>query len=315
MLLSLLALCNCVKHTMVGANTHSDDSSTLVDFGLLSDVSVALGSVLGLISIGALRQSRILSNCNALLISYAYREEFFTRWAYLSCWDLVAAISIWICAVFERMRGVGVLTAVTGERSLNTQAVLSLVAFIFCSGVLLGLAFTVVHICRALNCMIDAFCCRVVDQHCLAEAVRDWNVLQAMLRRACGAVEWCLFVLQATIISMILLIIADVVISGSEQFSLLALLPATIVMLGITRIFFNAAAVTEKCTRVPALVNSLHFGKDFDQERQYVVEYIIHSAAGFYVFEVRLTSYMALKFLYVSCVCAFAVATKVVSEK
>merc|ERR1712039_1078908 len=99
--------------------------------------------------------------------------------------------------------------------------------------------------------------------------------------------------------------VADVVISGNESIILLALLPTGIIMLGIMLSFFYAAVVTDKCARVPAFVNSLSFGTDLDRDRQYVVEYIIHSAAGFYVFDLRLTSAIALKFLYIISACAF----------
>ena len=47
---------------------------------------------------------------------------------------------------------------------------------------------------------------------------------------------------------------------------------------------FRAAAVTEKCSRAPALVNSLVVEEDvMDDARQYLVQYIEHSAAGFYI--------------------------------
>merc|ERR1712107_374078 len=62
---------------------------------------------------------------------------------------------------------------------------------------------------------------------------------------------------------------------------------------------FRAATVTEKCSRVPALLNSWRFGEsEVDHGRQHLVQYITHSAAGFYVKGVRLNAYMALKLTY-----------------
>ncbi|CAJ1407625.1 unnamed protein product, partial [Effrenium voratum] len=55
----------------------------------------------------------------------------------------------------------------------------------------------------------------------------------------------------------------------------------------------RAAAVTEKASRVAPLVNSWKFEskKDsMDENRQYVVQYIIQSEAGFYMKGVRLTA-------------------------
>merc|ERR1712032_1152460 len=129
----------------------------------------------------------------------------------------------------------------------------------------------------------------------------------AVLRKSCSAIEHCFFTLQTVALSALLLDIADIALArpGSDPGEVLpALLPGSIITLGLTRVFLCAAGVTDKCARVPALVNSLSFGNDLDHDRQYVVEYIIHSAAGFYVFEVRLTSAMVLKFCYLSCVLA-----------
>ena len=74
---------------------------------------------------------------------------------------------------------------------------------------------------------------------------------------------------------------------------------------------FCAAAVSDKCARVPSLINSLSFGDGAELERKHVVEYIFHSAAGFYVFNVQLTTSTAMKLVYLTGVVVFAIATKV----
>lgn len=296
---TLLAFASCIEQAFMAT----------ASIGVFSDVSLALGSFFGLLSLGVLQHSTKFSDINNLLFSYADREGLLKEWGHRSCRELAVVLVTWTAAVLVQFAII-----LFADDAPWSRAARSLAFFTVSSLQLLGLAFSITHVCLGLTCMIDSFCCALVERRDLKEAAREWNVLQAVLRQACAAVERCFFIVQATLVSMILLSIADMIVSGSGALNMLALLPAGVVMLGITRIPFNAASVTDKCARVPPLVNSLSFGQDFDHERQYVVEYIIHSVAGFYVFEVRLTSSMALKFLYVSCVCAFAVATKVVSE-
>lgn len=53
---------------------------------------------------------------------------------------------------------------------------------------------------------------------------------------------------------------------------------------------------------MPSLVNSLGFGAGIDHVRQQTVDYITSSAAGFYVFGIRLTTALVLKIIYIWCV-------------
>jgi len=49
--------------------------------------------------------------------------------------------------------------------------------------------------------------------------------------------------------------------------------------------------------------------------RQYAVQYIINSAAGFYVFDVRLTTAMVLRVMYVSGALVFGLVTNGVTQE
>ena len=82
-------------------------------------------------------------------------------------------------------------------------------------------------------------------------------------------------------------------------------------MIGIVRLFFTAAEVTERCTRVPSLVNACIFGPGTDADRHYLVQYIVNSSAGFYMFQVRITSQMTVKFAHFFAVATFAVLTQI----
>lgn len=58
------------------------------------------------------------------------------------------------------------------------------------------------------------------------------------------------------------------------------IVPELLVTLLLTRLFFVAAGISDKCARVPALVNSLSFGPDTEQRRQLLTDYIVRSDAG-----------------------------------
>lgn len=51
----------------------------------------------------------------------------------------------------------------------------------------------------------------------------------------------------------------------------------------------NGASLTEKCRNIPALVNQLPSELGIDMERQYLVNFLKDSAAGFCVKDVRVT--------------------------
>lgn len=74
-----------------------------------------------------------------------------------------------------------------------------------------------------------------------------------------------------------------------------------------------AAALSDKCERVPPLVNAISFGIGTDVARQRIVDYISSSAAGFYVLGVRLTAITVAKFTYAWCIVAVGMLANVVS--
>eukprot|EP00446_Apocalathium_sp_SHHI-4_P090860 CAMPEP_0177460276 /NCGR_PEP_ID=MMETSP0369-20130122/14578_1 /TAXON_ID=447022 ORGANISM="Scrippsiella hangoei-like, Strain SHHI-4" /NCGR_SAMPLE_ID=MMETSP0369 /ASSEMBLY_ACC=CAM_ASM_000364 /LENGTH=94 /DNA_ID=CAMNT_0018933651 /DNA_START=13 /DNA_END=293 /DNA_ORIENTATION=+ len=53
------------------------------------------------------------------------------------------------------------------------------------------------YVIRVLTVTVDMFCYRLVFDPSMAEAMQDWNVLQALLRRAAGSVELALIILLA----------------------------------------------------------------------------------------------------------------------
>jgi len=216
--------------------------------------------------------------------------------------DSFSTLTIWLCAVAAR-----VLACVLEEGSPNVRGILHIASFAFFTGVLLGLALCTLNVCGALSGVIDVFCISVVEKPRILGAIHEWNVLQAVLRKGSNAIEFTIFTLQVVVVAMVLLGVIDFTEGQSGP---VALVPAILIAAVLGRAFLRAGGVTDKCARVPALVNSLVFGVDMDLQRQYVVDYILRSDAGFYVFELRLTSAMVLKFAYVCGVAVFALVTK-----
>lgn len=74
-----------------------------------------------------------------------------------------------------------------------------------------------------------------------------------------------------------------------------------------------ASMISDKCGRIPSLVNAISFGEGTERERQHIVEYITNSAAGFYVFGMRLVTSAVAKFVYVWCLVVMGLFTRMSS--
>jgi len=135
----------------------------------------------------------------------------------------------------------------------------------------------------------------------LPEVESTWNLTQAVLRKASESVENCLLALCIVVAFTIPMLLVDVAILGKPSASVTGALPAFLVTCGVLHVLYLASMISEKCACVPPLVNAISFGAGSDRERQRTVEYIKNSAAGFYVFNLRLTMSTVLKLMYVWC--------------
>lgn len=136
-----------------------------------------------------------------------------------------------------------------------------------------------------------------------------WNMTQAILRKASVSIEHCLLALCFVLVFAVPLLLVDVLYTGSAP--ILTMIPALCVTCGILYVLLLAATISEQCTRVPALVNALSFGEGTEAARQQTVDYISSSAAGFYVFGMRLTTAMVLKFMYIWCIVVLGMVTRI----
>jgi hypothetical protein len=281
--------------------------------GLLSDLPPIWGGVMCLMALSTYPRSRQLVETCFVLHSYARREHFDERWMAKNSKEVKFGMILWVFAVIERIRGTGILEAAIDQK-LEVWMVLTTVMFAFSSLVLIAVAHFMLYICGVLSNSVDAFCLLTVGDRILTDAVPRWSSVQAILRLGSGCIQSCLFILQTTVLFTILLSTVDVYQSmyGQPRYVYL-LIPNVALCFGVSRVFFKAAEVTDKCVRVPSLINSCNFGEDIDVERSYVVDFVINSAAGFHIFEVRLTSGDTLKAAYVCAVGLCALATQIIS--
>jgi len=304
--LAVLALIVCTQQMVHGQSNISDKNcqeGKYHDLQQLSDLVIALGSLIGLVAIWAVPNCNLLGNSGALLVACARRQGVVEAWSKSSWKQNLVMGFLWGCSLLVRAMGAW---------SAGWCGAVGAATFFFTSGVFMALTFALLHVNCSLTLLIDAYCSYLTERPELDCCVREWNILQAVLRKASGAVEKGFVALQTTALVTVLLGVADLFLHGNLlSWNLLAFM---LLALSEARLIFKSAEVTEKCIRLPSLINSLSFGCDVvDMGRHYLVEYITYSGAGFYVGEVRLTKAMAIKLVYVVGLVAFGVITRAVS--
>lgn len=290
----------------------SDDNCHIcLQLSLLFDMFLSLGSAIGLLCISVVQHTSLL-RAHALLLTYAQHHVFIGAWEAASCRALGYTCVFLVFVLLGRARVYYLAPELFVDAVGDLHAMLNFASSIFAIVLFMMLEFYILHVCSALALMVDRFSVEFVQHQRFPVAIREWNLIQATLRKVCCAVQWPFLVLQVT--AMVVVTTSLMAAVQSNSFDAPALFPGTLVAFSVTQVFFRATIVTEKCERLTRFINSLTFSsKDIDRERQYVVEYINNSGAGFYFFNVRLTSQMAIKITYMSGLAVFFTATKAVS--
>jgi len=197
----------------------------------------------------------------------------------------------------------------------------------FCVGAvgMVAVAYLQLHIFSGLELAIDSFSVNFFRDMDFQNALAEWNVLQALLRHVSSKLSASLLVLGFSAGASVLYLIEQAFVRNDVESGIpfilqnLWALPPSIIFLYTV---MGAAAVTEKVTRVSPLVNSWDFaemGGDVSEEteewmnlgRQYLVQYINQSEAGFYMQGVRIRIFQVTKMCYYLGAVLFAVASQV----
>jgi len=250
----------------------------------------------------------ILGSSEALLVSYARRQEICEAWIASMRYHALGLGILWTISVLLRVYTLWLRSPVPlmDKAAAASFAVTSLVFMAIMLGIL--------HVSVALSMIIDSYTAQFdnTTKFKLDYSVYEWNLLQAILRKVSVSVQKSFLVLQSTALTMVLLAGSNLYRGDFRSGASAAawLCSSATLVVGVVFIFFKAAGVSERCMRMPALINSLDFGKQVDTRRHFLVEFISYSGAGFYVGEVRLTTAIAIKLTYFGCVVAFAIITQ-----
>eukprot|EP00747_Dinoflagellata_sp_TGD_P023617 gnl/TRDRNA2_/TRDRNA2_129942_c2_seq1.p1 gnl/TRDRNA2_/TRDRNA2_129942_c2~~gnl/TRDRNA2_/TRDRNA2_129942_c2_seq1.p1 ORF type:complete len:513 (-),score=74.71 gnl/TRDRNA2_/TRDRNA2_129942_c2_seq1:84-1457(-) len=319
---TLVAACSLVYPAVQSAmETSHEDISTMC---------FACGGLLGLISLRRNQMSHLIGPHDRLLEKCADARLFLDEWTVVSALMLAACCALWVCTVV--FRAVPFLATVKDDEGCpglieEKASLMSLLNFAHVSGLFIALSYCQLHVMAGLELMVDAFCVDYFVETDFSQCVREWNVLQALLRRCASTMETSFVAVQTSVFAWLLHVAIQLVANGNNfvhtwtscesWWGVLVAAPVQYVLLGVLTLvtLFKAALVSEKCARVPALVNSfIKHEKYIDHDRQFVVQYIANSAAGIYVKGVRLTAFMALKVTYILGALGVALFTHVASS-
>lgn len=283
---------------------------------------VSVGGFLALIFLRWQHIQDLLGPRKRPLELYASAFGFLDSWHLVSSRRFSVVLSLWILSSLSQV----VMNLRFGCPQAHEPSLAACAINFVGTGILCCAFYCMLHICCGLELAIDHYCIRFFENQNLAKGIVEWNVLQAMLRRAAHTVEGAFVAASTGVLGVVVLTSVEIfnmfndasgrtwmkgnVAEDGMCMGLWAgwvLPPTALVFYSV----FRAAAVTEQANRVPALVNSwMLTGQQIDQDKQYVVQYIIHSAAGFYVKGVRLNATWALKLSYLFGVLLFSLLTQ-----
>jgi len=181
------------------------------------------------------------------------------------------------------------------------------------------------HIVAGLEHAIDSFSINFYSDMDIEVALGEWNMVQATLRQVSTKLSATMLLLGSSCGASLLLLVQLTVLHDDSQPGLKSGLP----FLCFTSWLFppvllflysmmRAAGVTEKASRVAPLVNSWNFEHDEDDNvpswmdlgRQYIVQYMIQSEAGFYLQGMRLHAFQVTKLSYYFAAFIFALFSR-----
>lgn len=187
--------------------------------------------------------------------------------------------------------------------------VLSLLSFVFSSGLLVVLVYLHSNQLTGLDKMLDNWCSEMFERPNFRLGVRSWNKTQAILRRTGKKIDGGFFVVQTcAFIGLGILGLSFLQVIGTQPIKvdlmlvveMLFSLPCCVFAILTARLAFQAAGVTQKCSVMPSMINQI-VPEGFDEisyHRSYLVDFITHSGAGFYMKGVRLTHNICVRLAY-----------------
>jgi len=178
-----------------------------------------------------------------------------------------------------------------------------LVSFAVSSGIVMLTAYVQSHLLLGLDKTLDCWCCHMMRSPQFEFGVQSWNSMQALLKCVGRELAGSFLMVQASCSLGFIYVLANGVAYGLREevepnqmvMEALSALPLVFLFgLGM-RLFSHGAALSEKCRIIPAFVNQIPGEESIDVDKQYLVSFITHSSAGFFVRDVKLTQEMFIK--------------------
>lgn len=280
------------------------------------------GAILATISLRRCGLQSLLNGSEESLDEYAFKAGFLKDWRRLSKRRLVEMLFLLAPMIVCR----GIVGILANRGAWSSMDVLALLSFAFMEIQFTLVAYVLLHICCGLELAIDSFGFRFFKEMDLEQAIDEWNMLQATLRQVSGRLSGAILLLGMSCLGPLVLL-AERVLRNPDflqanidsAFWIAWLYPPVLQFLYTLA---RAASVTGRACRVAPLVNSWKFesespveGEDevesgMDPGRQYVVQYIIQSEAGFYMKGVRIAASDVQKMCYYLLAFTFGLASR-----
>merc|ERR1719506_1676754 len=168
---------------------------------------------------------------------------------------------------------------------------LLIVAFAMNTFILLVVAWCVKFIIRVMVISVECYCTQVIRAGSMSTAAPRWSIVWATFRKASETVAHAMCVLEWTIFLILACAFLDVCVVLSGSFAsdnvlirINLVVPGGVWMLGICKVFYRAAQVSDMCNRLPSLLNScVEYRAQSSVKQLAIVQYVRNSAAGFYL--------------------------------
>lgn len=260
------------------------------------------------------------------LDDYALEADFMADWQKVSRKRFIETVCMFIGMMCTRIAAqIWVRGQLDADIFESNWELCYSIAFSFMLFRYLLLCYSILHCCCGLELALDSFGVRFFREMDVEQALGEWNTLQATLRQASTKISDSLLVIGFCCLASMALL-GEQVIRNPQSFVetpgrmtswLSRYYP---LMIAFLYTMMRAAAVTEKANRVAPLVNSWKFHKShqeddetgvwMDHERQYVVQYISQSRAGFFIRGSQLTVPTVQKLLYYLGAVSFALFSR-----
>jgi hypothetical protein len=285
----------------------------------LSIAFYAWGAALGLFSLR--NHAQEIVGKGVALEMYARSQGFLDQWCFRSACRLFVLFFLWfasgLCRFFFMF-----FQFEDGYDWQESGRWPSFLSSLFVSAIFIVISFLQLHVCLGLEVMIDDFGYNFFENSDVSQALISWNIIQAMLRRTSRVLEFSLICMQTSVLGALMLSGIELYdekgpLTHSASRAVLWSLPMSSYVVISLYVLLRAATVTEKCSRVPSLINSIAIDchtQELDRDAFAIVDYVTNSAAGFYVKGVRLRYFMVLKLMYFLGIALLTLVTRTLRQ-